>query len=188
MSEPRDIRPRTVVFDVPTPPASDRWVPILTPWPSRPVKALILSTRAVGVLVHWEKSPAMVGSGRTVPHTVPDDMCPLCVELNQRPRWHGYLAAWIRDPGRYAILDITVHAVHTCPSLNPTSAINLRGRELLLKRTGKAANSPVSAELSDPVKLTAELPLSFDVTQSLMRLWGYKSTSLWQLAAEVPVV
>jgi len=176
-------RPATtnVSFSVPPPDASDRYVPILSPQPGIPSRFLILGHAVLGCLVHWVSDERMKGGGRTVPHTTPDDTCPVCVSRNQKPRWHGYLACWWEHSSRYVLADLTVHAVQTCPSLVPASGLDLRGMSLLLRRIGKSRNSPVSAELVQAKRDEKTLAADFDVSAALMRLWGETSARNWRI-------
>lgn len=161
---------------LPPPDASERFIPILTPKVGLPVNALIVGSSALGTYVHWVPNERQHGSGRTVPHTTPDDTCPICVERNQRPRWHGYLAAWQPRLFRYCIIDCTVHCVQSCPDLSPASGLDLRGMSVLLKRVGTSNNSPVIAELDKRTWPVDKIPADFDVYASLLRVWGLTDT------------
>lgn len=173
-------RPPVVAFDDIPPDPSGRYVPIINPRVGHPLRLGVLGHTAVGVFTHWVSNAKMQGGGRTVPHTLPDDTCPHCVELNQRPRWHGYLACWQKAFRRFVIADLSLYAVQTCPELAPSAGVDLRGMELILARDGTSFNSRVRATLSrceiDPAKIQP----SFDVRASLLRVWGLRSDERWR--------
>lgn len=164
--------PPRVELGAPMPDPSRRYIPVVSPKPSAPLRMIVLGTSAIGCYVHWVPDLAKSGKGRTVPHTTPDDTCEVCVTRDQLPRWHAYLACWMDNPGRYVLADLTVYAIQTCPQLVPASGVVLRGRNLLLKRIGRNNNSPVAAELSDVTHPSDSLPVEFDVAAALARLWG----------------
>lgn len=169
-----------VSFGATVPDPSSRWIYIVSPKPGSPIRLTILASKGVSVLTHWATDLAVTGKGRTVPHTVPDDTCPYCVESNQMPRWHTYLPCWWQQYGRHVLADITVYAAQQNPDLVPTSGVDLRGRGLLLSRIGKSANSPIKAEIERGLFPDNELPASFDPVAALMRLWGQTSAKYWR--------
>lgn len=167
-------------FGASMPDPTSRYIYILTPKPGSPLLLVALGHRAVSVLTHWYADDKLQGGGRTVPHTRPDDTCPICVERGQRPRWHAYLACWSVRTSRYCLADITTHAAQTCPSLDPASGVDLRGYGLTLSRIGRSSNSPVKAVLDEVKQPERNLPAAFEVVPALMRLWGMTSSEFWR--------
>jgi hypothetical protein len=144
----------------------------MTPQVGVPLRLLALANAPLGVYVHWLQNPKQRGGGRTVPHTTPDDTCPICVEQNQRPRWHGYLACWWEHSSRFVVADLSLHAVQSCPELVPSHPFPLRGCYVTLSRIGKSNNSPVKATVMRSTIAPTDLPEPFDVRAALMRMWG----------------
>lgn len=172
-----------VDFEAPLPPPDTSYVRIVTPLVGVPCRMLIVGRIAVSVLTHWLPDDKMKGGGRTVPHQVPDDTCPHCVERNQKPRYHAYLACWWRDTGRFYLADLSMSAIHSCPNLDPESGFNLRGLTLIMRRSGVSRNSPVVADLDGPRIGDAVCKPDFEVVPVLRRLWGLSPGERWRTSA-----
>lgn len=181
MSKKIPMDPMPVQWDSDPPDSSKRHMHVCTPRPSVPVYAMSVAPAAIGCYVHWFLDPAMKGKGRTVPHIDPIDRCYCCTVQNQKPRWHGYLAAWHPRWYRHVILDISLNAAQSCPALIPSNNVDLTGCMVLLKRIGTSPNSPVIAEV-EPRRIDLDkLPATFDIKRSLCRLWGCHDDGGWRL-------
>jgi hypothetical protein len=161
-----------VEFGTPVPQPGDRWIPVVQPRAKAPITVRVLSSKVLSTMVHWVPNALKPGSGHSAPHTKPDDTCPLCIEMGQVPRWHGYLGAWHHSTSRVVIVDLSVHAIHACSALDPARGHDLRGLELRLYRAGAGNNSKMMAELSKLTYKDDELPDAPDVAKCLARLWG----------------
>lgn len=181
MSKRIPIAPALPKWDEDPPDASSRHMHVMCPKPSMPVQAMAVAYSAIGTYVHWFLDPSMKGKGRTVPHTDPPEKCYCCTVQGQKPRWHGYLAAWYVRQSRHVILDISLNAAQSCPALVPSNNFDLRGCMVTLKRIGKSPNSPVVAEVEPRRVELDKVPGSFDVIRSLMRLWGVREDGSWRL-------
>ena len=153
------------------PPPEAKYIPIWQPKPGCPLRAMFVSSRLVGVYLHWDEDPTYKGKGRNVPHVDPPSECRWC-RLPQSKRWHGFAGAWVPEFSRYCLLDITASALHECPKLHPAALIDLRGRGVILRRIGKHSNSPVTAELAELPMPADRVPKDIDVPAVLRRLWG----------------
>lgn len=174
-----------IAYDAPLPDPSSRWIHIITPQVGVPTRLCILGRKAVPVLTHWLTDTKSGKGGRTVPHTTPDDTCPMCVATGQIPRWHAYLACWWAHSARYCLADLTLHAVQSCPDLSPKSGYDLRGMTICLRRIGTTNKSPVKAELEGLRVPDAKLPAEFDVRAALERLWGVRGSEFWRSGGDV---
>lgn len=175
------IPPTAVSFDADFPKPNTSYVRIVSPHVGVPLRLRIVGQIAVPVLTHWLPDYDSPKKGQTVPHQVPDDTCPICIGLDQRPRYHAYLACWWSHTGLYYLADLTVSAVLSETRLNPDSGMNLRGLGLVLRRNGTSPKSPVSAELEGPRKPDEDIPPDFDVVQVLKRLWGIGDGEKWRI-------
>jgi hypothetical protein len=175
------IPPSVVSFDADFPPPNPDFVRIVSPRVGVPLRLVIVGQIAVPVLTHWLPDYNSPKKGQTVPHQVPDDTCPLCINLNQRPRYHAYLGCWWSHTGRYYLADLTVSAILSEPRLNPDSDMNLRGLTLVLRRNGTSSQSPVAAELLGPRKATEDIPPDIDAVEVLKRLWGISDGQKWRI-------
>jgi hypothetical protein len=167
-----------------TPKLEERWIPLWTPKPEAPLRGLIVTSRPLAVLVHWVNPTGLPKDGRTVPHTGPDGCCPICCTFNQIPRWTSYLGVFCERSSRYVLFQVSQNAAQGCPPLQSESTIDLRGRRILLKRTGRSATSPVVAELSDIVVKDECCPPSISIRPALLRLWGLTSSKRWFVNGE----
>lgn len=144
------------------PPQPPKFVPVLSPKPGRPVRAVVLSCDWVGVNVHWF-------DGRNRPcQLAPGQECPYCV-LGSVPRWKGYLAILIASRGRQALAELTGECLASCPALRADRG-QFRGRQLTLRRTAASPRSAVHAELTVGA-VQGPLPPPTDIAEALMRLW-----------------
>lgn len=137
------------------------WVPILAPKPGSPVSVWVVSQEIVGVVTHWLDR-------RTRPCTGPRDECEGCLR-KAAFRWKGYLGVWCAGPGRYALAELTKHAVATCPALRKKEP-QLRGKRLILRRAGGANNAAVSAEVTE-APFGPGLPPDFNIRRALCITW-----------------
>lgn len=179
MSARPHIDGRQVHFNAPTPKLEERWIPVAKVLPGKPLRGTIISQRPLSVLTHWVCADGIVKNGRTVPHLGTDDRCALCVSLNQVPRWQSYVAIWLTNPARYALLQITLNAAQTCAPLQAGNGLNLRGLPFEAARVGKAANSPVVIRLTLERVAEELLPVEVNVRPALLRLWGCSSSGEW---------
>jgi len=139
-----------------------RYVPVITCKPHAPLTAVIVGCKVVGVLVHFNGKRSTPCNGN---HTT----CVGCT-LGSSTRWKGYLGVWIKNWSRYAIAEITVNAVRTCPVL-VKDGYPLQGRTLRLERLGEKKNSPVKAELSPRVEAHEAFCKDFPLAEHLHQLW-----------------
>jgi hypothetical protein len=174
-----------IQFGAPLPDPGSRWIYINSPGVADPRAMICLGHQGTSCLTHWLSDDRLKGGGRTVPHTVPDDTCPLCVERNQRPRWHCYIACWSLKTSRYCLADVTTHAAQVCRALDPASGVDLRGRTLTLSRIGRSSNSPVKAELSEDRVPEEKCPAAFEVVPALTRLWGCHDSHYWRMGNDL---
>jgi hypothetical protein len=174
------IRPTEMPPEPPRfPKVEDRWIAILNPKPGRPITGTIITERPLWVLTHWVNPTGIPKDGRTRPHLGTDDTCPLCLSLDQKPRWVGYIGVWLVNPARYVMFQLSLHSAQTCPPLEPDATLDLRGRSIVIKRVGAAANSPVMAQLgTDPTALEL-LPPELNMRPALLRLWDVRSSDGW---------
>lgn len=153
------------------PPPDAKYIPIWQPKPGCPLRAVFTSSALVGVYLHWEATTGQPGRGKNVPHIDPPSECPFC-RIPQSKRWHGFAGAWMPEVSRYCLLDITPSALHQCPALHPAALVNLRGRCVIMRRTGRHANSPIEVELGASPLDMDRVPKDIDVSAVLRRIWG----------------
>lgn len=138
------------------------YVPVITAKPGAPLVATIVGQKVAGVLVHFNGKRSTPCNGN---HTT----CVGC-SLGSPTRWKGYLGVWIKNWSRYAIAEITVNAVRSCPAL-VQAGYPLQGRTLRLERLGSKPNAPVKAELSPRVEAHEPFCRDFPLAEHLHQMW-----------------
>ena len=161
MRVPRKIRPDQIPLTDRPPPGKPPFIPIISPKPTLPIRAIILGRRLYGVFTHFL-------DGKTRPCLTGFSPCYSCRKRVPK-RWKGYLGVILPGSGRRAIAEITAEACLRNPGLYPGST-PLRGNVLDLRRSGKAANSPVACEIQTSCAYSA-VPPEFDVMEALCRIW-----------------
>lgn len=130
---------------------------------------------SAGQLNGWSLSPAILGvlthwcDRRTIPCTKHLGECEGCDYHKRRPRWDGFLAVLTTAKNRFALFQVTKHAVDSCAAL--ASFESLRGSRVTLRRKGDSREGRVTLQ----VELAAYpgiLPSEPDVASALERLWG----------------
>lgn len=151
--------------EMPPPPISKRFFPILSPKPDMPVKAIITSDRPLACWTHYHNR-------ETFPCTRSNDTCSLC-RARLSPRWKAYLCGMVAITGKSAVIELTAGAVHSCPKIIDEKA-KLRGWGIELFRGGRAVNAPVRCKLFEapPSISKGFIPPPFDLKSSLLRMWG----------------
>lgn len=162
-------------YDPNAPAPLQRWVHIAIPKVGKPVQAVLVGEALVGVWTHWW-SPDRTVQPHSIPCVLPRESCDLCAMPRHQARWTGYVAAWQQRPiQRYCLVQVTPHAVWSCPELVRPHLGTLRGLAITLRRDGRCPNSAVVAELSHSPIAAESLPDPIDVREALLRLWGYTS-------------
>lgn len=106
--------------------------------------------------------------------------CPYCIKGLAR-RFLGYAAAMRSDTNEPCIVEITEGAARKLREMGLLPG-KLRGYSLTLFRLKDYVNAPVQVEA---LKLSRQdLPPSFDVLPSLLRLWGWNDDNGGALAAK----
>jgi len=164
MVEDNDPRFDRTFGDMPPPPPSRQFFPILSPKPGQEVKAIITANRPLSVWKHFVEKCSY-------PCTRAAD-CPYC-KARHSPRWMSYVSGLSIITGKAVLIELTAHAYHSCPALKSPETM-LRGKVITLARRGRAANSPVIAKIEEATGTvrTWKLPQPFDVKSSLLRMWG----------------
>jgi hypothetical protein len=138
------------------------FVPVVSPKVGVPLQALIVGREVLGVQTHY------IGR-RTFPCLGTPHLCEGCIQLIRR-RWKGFLGIWVSGWSRYAIADITINAVRTCPDL-VKKGFRLQGKTLRLERIGKKVNGPVTAELGSLPFPDDQVHKDFELKPHLYQMW-----------------
>lgn len=124
----------------------------------------VCSSRLLGVETHYIDK-------RTVPHELPDEVCPWCNPRPRQIRWVGYLCAQWPRTGNVVIVEVTAFAESMCPLLRELPT--LRGVLAKLVRHGPRTNGKVTIEVRTDAAPPADLATEWDLRPHLERVWGY---------------
>lgn len=134
---------------------------------------VILTGRAVETCwTHW------LGDGSSKP-CLNHRGCPWC-QKNLSRRWKAYVSAFCPATKAQCIVELTAHAVETCPALmDPTK--DLRGKALVLIRANSARNAPVLARIETANATEQRLytpACTFDLREQLFKIWRFDPSEL----------
>lgn len=128
-----------------------------------PMVGLIVNRYTVAMMVHWD-------NGRTVPHFEPKADCPGCRQ-HHRPRWQGYVGCVDKVTLQPFLAMITPNAVNSCPELDPKRMVDLRGRELLVRKASSDVAAPQVAQLSAGRTSSLVCPDALPIRRILEDMW-----------------
>jgi len=159
--------PRVRVCAPCNPATNKRGLQILFPRPDEPVRVRIVSHDVLGVLTHYELA-ADGYKGRTRP-CLGEPACQWCM-MGIAARWKGYVVGVNTVNGHVVLVEMTEGAVMSAHSQLMLSG-SIRGKTLILKRTGRSRQSAVQATVL-PADDRIALPEVIDPLPHLFRLWG----------------
>lgn len=136
--------------------------------PGPPTEWVLLSSRVTGVYTHF------TDDGITVPCTanpVTDPSTCLVDHETTSTRWQGWIAVQRPACPIVAFLALTPAAVRELPLLTD-QLIDLRGKAVMVGRTGRHAKSSMRVMLSQNDWSGSRLCPAPDVRQFLENLWG----------------
>lgn len=138
---------------------------VLSPRPGDILIGAILSNQIVGVLTHFM-------DGRSSPHIEPAQACEPCKLTRQRPRWKGYLSAFVWGTSRICVFELTEGAYLADERLRDPE-FDLRGWVIRVERMTAHKRARVRVEWKEKID-ASKLPPACDVVASLEVLWGLR--------------
>jgi len=137
--------------------------------PGEKFRMIVLDHDITGGYTHYFQGRSQLCTG---------SLCPACAE-NLQPRWYGYLSGSSVTSNVRGIVEITPQCVEPITSWFDAHG-TLRGAVLLIERSGKRANSPLMASMTEGVFTEDKLPDPLPIIEILARIWGLKSVEMGQ--------
>lgn len=163
--------------DEPPPPPHLRRYSLLSARPGEELRVLLTSPNLLTCRTHYATSESK-------PH-VTKGPCPWCAGRGV-PRFKAYACCIHAITGKAAIVELTLNAVQSCPTLRDPKG-TLRGQQLVLRRRGVASNAPVVARLEPPniTQSRWSLPAPFDLWAALLTIWNVNEEDIAKLTGRI---
>lgn len=142
------------------PPGQLRWFRIVSPTKGATLRAIILGDTFHGMWTHYANATVPCGN---------DADCHWCKSA-LAPRYNGYIPALAGSPGQKRVLALTYHGCCQFTKILKQRG-TLRGLEVTLSRKYLSDRAPVLVRVEREI-VAQLLPESFNVIDSLSRMWG----------------
>lgn len=151
------------LWDRTPPKGTGRYVPIVRAPERGALPLVVVGQDVVGIWVHWSGQHLLPCMGDP-------NGCRHCREKHGR-KWMGYLAVWLEETDRVAILEIPSTAARECPHLERGVLPDLRGWRIVVDRHKPGKRGRIRVQFVRDCLQELPIPPIFDVKPHLMRLW-----------------
>lgn len=153
-----------IIWGVTPPLDRSPYVPVLSPKPGLAVEGIILAPAMVTCYTHHFDR-------RTLPCQPNQERGCYWCSIRIPRRWKGWIVVLWGGKPRQGLLELTPESVRHCPALLERDG-QLRGWRIRAWRANRARNAPVLASLERSPWPEESLPVPFDATEALYRIWS----------------